>query len=524
MPQPTRFRLNWMLALICVPIFVGALDLTVVSAVLPHVIVDLEIPLQTGLDQAAWLVTGYLLAYSVSILLMGRLSDLVYRRRVYLLALCVFALGSYLVASASGWPTRLILRGYYMFFSGRPDIPYVTLNVLIAARMIQAFGAGSMVPVGMALVGDLYPPGKRARPLGVIAAVDTAGWVVGHLYGGVVARFWDWRVIFWLNLPVCLAAFILIWYLLRGLPQNRSRGKMDWLGALLVTAALTLLILGLGGGSESHSNLAVNAQSDYPHFAWPLLLAAAIVLGFFIWYQSKASHPLVDLALFRLKNFFPAILANLLVGFSLFIAIANVPIFINTLVATSVEKGAWDSGWMLCALTVPMALTSFLGGWLSDRGSYRFPGALGLSLAFIGFLLMSGWKAETPFTGMVPHLVLSGIGIGLTMAPISSAVINAAPADKRGTSSALVILFRLIGMTIGVSSITTFDIQRVHVLSEKLLLAAPGLGETARVGMEVVEQVIGETFLIAGSAAILAMLPILFLKNHEKKSEVENDQ
>src|SRR3990172_4140184 len=115
---------------------------------------------------------------------MGRLSDLYGRRKVFLAALVIFGIGSYLVAVADAWPTNLALRAYYLFFDGRPDLSYTSLYVLIGARMIQAFGAGSMVPVGMAMAGDLYPEGQRARPLGLIAAVDTAGWGVGHLYGG----------------------------------------------------------------------------------------------------------------------------------------------------------------------------------------------------------------------------------------------------------------------------------------------------------------------------------------------------
>ena len=194
-----RSSLGLKVALIAIPIFIGALDLTVVSAVLPQVILDLEIPLQTGLDDAAWIVTGYLLAYSVSMTFMGRLSDLFGRRKVYLAALVIFAIGSYMVAVTNDWPTQLVLRIYYLFASGRPDVSYISLYTLIAARMIQAFGAGTMVPVGMALIGDLYPEGKRARPLGVIAAVDTAGWVVGHLYGGDIVRYWNWKLIFWLN-------------------------------------------------------------------------------------------------------------------------------------------------------------------------------------------------------------------------------------------------------------------------------------------------------------------------------------
>lgn len=509
------------LALVSLPIFIGALDLTVVSAVLPHVILDLEIPLQTGLDDAAWIVTGYLLAYSVSMTFMGRLSDLYGRRRIYLLALGIFACGSYLVAVADGFPTRLALRVYYMFATGRVDMAYVSLYALVAARMIQAFGAGTMVPVGMALVGDIFPAGKRAQPLGFIAAVDTAGWVVGHLYGGIVVRFFPWRVIFWLNLPVCLLAFLLIWFALRSLPQERGTGGMDWLGAFLVAAALTALNIGLGSGSENGS-AEFGKQSGLPAYALPMIGVALFFLILFLWRQAKTPHPLIDLALFKRPNYPPAALANFLIGISLFIAIANVPLFINSLVAKSLEQGAWDSGWMLSALTVPLALASVPGGWLSDKLGYRPPALIGLLLAVCGFALMRGWTMDTSYFTMAWQLTLCGIGIGLTMSPIATAVINAAPPDQRGVSSALVIIFRLIGMTTGVSSVTTYGLLRAEVLSKQALSAAPSLQETVRVGMEVMEQVISETFVIAGVIACMALLPILFLKHHAQIAEVKS--
>ncbi|HLO16918.1 MAG TPA: MFS transporter [Anaerolineales bacterium] len=525
MREPKKTQPGLLLALICIPIFIGALDLTVVSAVLPHVIVDLEIPLQTGLDDAAWIVTGYLLAYSVSMTFMGRLSDLHGRRRTYLLALVIFAFGSYLVAVSQGWPTEVALRTGYMFVSGRLDVSYVTLYVLIAARMIQAFGAGTMVPVGMALVADLYPADRRARSLGLIAAVDTAGWVVGHLYGGIVVRYWNWEAIFWLNLPVCLIAFLLIWYLLRGIPQDRSTGSMDWFGALLITVSLALLNLGLSSRSEGLSLNSLDEKSNISQYSVPLVLSALLFLGLFLWRQKKAHYPLIDLSLFKHQNYLFASLANFLVGFSLFIAIANVPLFINTLVATSLEQGAWDSGWMLSALTIPLALASVPGGWLSEKRGYRLPAAIGLILAVCGFLLMRSWGAETAYATLASQLAISGIGIGLTMAPVAAAVVNASPSDQRGISSALVIIFRLIGMTIGISSITTYDLLRADVLSERLLSTTSTLSETMQVGMEVTERVISETFVIAGLVAALALIPVLLLKSTFKQtSEVNNER
>ena len=250
---------NLIIALVSIPIFIGALDLTVVSAVLPQVIYDLEIPLQTGLDDAAWIVTGYLLAYSVAMLIMGRLSDLFGRKKVFLIALVVFSLGSLMVAVSDTWLTNIALRLYYLFGgSQRLDISQLSLNVIIFSRMVQAFGGGAMVPVGMALVGDIFPPGQRARAIGLIAAIDTIGWVVGNLYGGIIVRYFNWHLIFWLNLPICLIAFILIAFAFRGVPQVLARGRMDWLGAIL--AAGFLVALNIGFGSSGEVNLSAAEQ------------------------------------------------------------------------------------------------------------------------------------------------------------------------------------------------------------------------------------------------------------------------
>lgn len=502
-------------ALIAIPIFIGALDLTVVSAVLPHVLVDLEIPFQTGMDNAAWIVTGYLLAYSVSMTFMGRLSDILGRRKVYLTALVIFGVGSYLAAVAHTWPTRLVLRGYYLVASGRPDISFLSLYVLITARMIQAFGAGTMVPVGMALVGDLYPPGRRAKPLGVIAAVDTAGWVVGSLYGGVIVRFWTWQTIFWLNLPICLIAYLLIWSLLKeDLP--RRDGRMDWFGVALITISLSVLNIALGSGGDTSSSASLNELQSLPPSTLPALGLVVLTLALFVWWENRTRYPLIELSLFKIKNYLPASQTNFLIGVALFIAIANVPLFINSLIAANAEQGAWESGWMLSCLTVPMALAAVPGGWLSDKKGYRLPSVLGLLMAVSGFILMTNWTSQIDYLTMGIHLAFTGIGLGLTMAPIAAAVINASPSEHRGTSSALVIIFRLVGMTIGVSGITTIGLRRMQILSKQLMPPNADLAEIGRVGREVAERVITDNFWIAAAVAALALLPAVFLRVHQR--------
>ena len=522
----TSLRPALVIALISLPIFLGALDLTVVSAVLPQVVYDLEIP-QTEINRAAWIVSGYLLAYTIAMTFMGRLSDLIGRRKVYLLALAIFALGSYLVAVADEWPVRLALRGYYLFFEGRPDPAQVALLLLVTARIVQAFGGGAMVPVGMALASDLFPSeneasiaadaaGRRAQALGTIAAVDTAGWVVGHLYGGIITRYFDWKLIFWLNLPLCALGFALIAILLREQTPKQLAGQMDWSGALWIALSLAAFNLGFA----SNESVATHESSEsLPAYAPPMLLAALLFLLLFIWREARAEFPIVPLRLFRQRNFAAASAANFLIGFCLFIGIANVPLFINTLIAPTLAQGAWDSGWVLSALTVPMALASIPGGWWSDRRGYRWPALVGGMGTIAGFVAMTTWEAAPPavknsaYATMILHLVCAGVGIGLTIAPIAAAAINAAPASYRGAASALVIIFRLLGMTLSVSAIASFDQARFNQLSGQFLAKGYDL---LQAGTAAITQVISETFWIAAAAALLALIPMMLI--HKDKT------
>src|SRR5215207_4408190 len=239
MQKPTT-RNPWLaLALVCLPVFIGALDLTIVSAFLPEIIVGLKLPVQTVIDDAAWVVNGYLLAYTVSMMFMGRVSDLIGRRKTYIACLLIFIVGSIIVAEADPEAqtglANLIFRLEFRLQGFRPDPGSVALLTIIIGRVVPALGAGALVPVSLALVGDLFPPNRRAQPLGIIGAADTLGWVLGHLYGGLLVYHFsinqagylnffrsiglnwdapDWRALFWINVPVTLIALVVTWWVL----------------------------------------------------------------------------------------------------------------------------------------------------------------------------------------------------------------------------------------------------------------------------------------------------------------------
>jgi MFS family permease len=520
-------RPGLILAAVCLPVFLGALDLTIVSAVLPAVVADLKVPLQTGLDTAAWAVSGYLLAYAVSMTFMGRVSDLWGRRRVYLLCLIIFFLGSWWVAASPGVPAQIAYRIARFLGGGRPDRSLMALYALIFGRVVQAFGAGAMVPVSMALVADLFPPERRALPLGLVGAVDTAGWVLGHLYGGIMVQFLAWPFLFWINLPVIAILFVVTAWALKGLEVKRARASLDWVGVMWITLALTGLSLGLGSGETGSAGAKTGSA-----LTLPLLILGLIAFGLFLWHERRTAEPLINLGIFKNRNISAASALNLLVGFCLMVGLVSVPLFINVAGAKDSAQGALVSGYLLSAFTIPLALAALPGGWLAGRIGYRITGTIGMLIAVAGFGLMTFWRPEMAaqavalFTGgsapgaaggalgMAAGLILAGVGLGLTIAPIGTAVINGVEESERGSAAATVIILRLIGMSLSVSALTAYGLRRTTEISTSLLQGASptDFARMIQAGLQAVTRVTTEMAWIALAVAAAGLIPALLLR------------
>ena len=448
----------------------------------------------------------------------------------------IFFIGSWLVAAAPGWPTRVSLSAMQLF-QDHPDSSFAALYALIAGRVVQAFGAGAMVPVSMALVADLYPPDKRALPLGIVGAVDTAGWVLGHLYGGIMVQFMSWPYLFWINLPIVFVMFCLTWWVLRDLPRVQTKGGIDWIGVTLLAVALILLNVGLGA---PETDLEGSAAPALQNGMW-WVVGSVVVFGVFLFSQTRIRDPILDLRIFLNRNLSAASGINLLVGFCIFVALVSVPIFLNVAGGVPTIKAALITGYLLCAFTVPMALAAVPGGWLSERVGYRLSIVSGLAIAIVGFWLMSLWEVDMAAqaigffdnfwrgpeasqvrdTGfMAAGLGLAGIGLGLTIAPILTAVVNGVGDQERGMASALVIILRLIGMSISMSSMTAYGLRRTTVLSREMIPPedALDLEKTARVALEVVTKITAEIALIALAVAVAALGIAVLLRRGDVSS------
>jgi MFS family permease len=540
------------LALVCIPVFVGSLDLTIVSAFLPEIIIQFELPIESVTQDAVWIVSGYLLAYTVSMVFMGRVSDLIGRRRAFVICLVIFMIGSFVVAEvdprAQTGLANVVYNALFRLEGSRPDTGTAALITVVIGRVIQALGAGAIVPVSLALVGDLFPAARRARPLGFIGAMDTLGWVLGHLYGGIMVNWFaankqgfidlfaqlgwnlpppDWRTLFWFNLPISVIALIGVLWALRGAqPQERAHGRFDVLGTLLIAGALICLVVGLG------ANIEISASADsfddiggLPPYAAPVLSAGLVMFIAFIIVELRIRDPLIDLRAFRRRNFASGLATNLFVGFCLMIGLLSVPILVNIRVAdaTLLAEAALQVGILLSALTVPMALAAIPGGWLADRVGNARAALIGLGLAGIGFALMwQTWTLDVADWIIAAQMALVGVGIGLTFSPISAAVIDTADQDKLGTASALVIIMRLLGMTVSVALLSSLASARLAQLAGERL--GPNLVDAYAaidVYARLVVQVLSEMGLVGALVCVLGFLPALWLQTRARGTDAD---
>ncbi|HSR15242.1 MAG TPA: MFS transporter, partial [Gemmatimonadales bacterium] len=335
-----RVRPSVVLAVVSFGVFIAADDLTVASTMLRQIIGDLRIPLPEGWGEAAWIVNSYLVAYVSVMPFMGRLSDVLGRRRVYVAALGLFLAGSL-------W------------------IPHTnSLGPFIAARVLTAIGGGAMVPVALAVIGDVYPEQRRPRALGALGAVDTIGWVWGPLFGALLVRYLSWRWQFYLNVPLALGGLAATWWALRDLDRPVVRRRIAWPAAVALSGSLVLLNVALLGSGDISTapelaDLAGPSLNPVPYY---LLAGAGFVL--FAWFEARSRDPLIDLRLLRIRNVGPALAVNFLIGAVLVIAMVDVPLFVNLVVETDLERAAVLSGWVLSALTAAMALAALAGGRL----------------------------------------------------------------------------------------------------------------------------------------------------------------
>ena len=458
------------LGIICLGVFSTALDQTVVVAALPSVMLDLEIPL-TDLDRASWIVTGYLVSYTVAMPLAGRLSDVYGRVRMFQAALVLFSIGSALVAVA-------------------PNFPWI-----VSARVLQAFGGGATVPIGLAMAVAAVTPERRGVAIGLVAASAEAGSVLGPLYGGAIIEWIGWRWIFWLDIP---QSFILI--ALLAVLSNRSnpQAKMDYFGALALGVALTVLTIGLSQRSI------FSGESIVPY---AMLAGGVFIVVVLIMVERHAVQPLLASFLYTSRAFLSSNIAQFLVGVALIIALVAVPLMAGTVM----EKKAWESALHLVRLTAAIPVGAVIGGYILRWTGVRAVCITGLAFIGTGLLFMSGWETEVEELRLTVPLVMAGLGFGLVIPPIGVSALSAAPSHYWGAAASLVTASRMVGMALGLAALSAWGIERFYSLTADVALG-PTFEETEAVLVDAGVTVFQNLFMIAGFLSLFAILPALLMR------------
>jgi EmrB/QacA subfamily drug resistance transporter len=419
-----------MLLPLMIAMLLSQLDNMIVGTAMPTIVGDLG-----GLEHLSWVVTAYTLATAAATPVWGKLGDLHGRKGLFLTSVVIFLAGSALSGMAQD------------------------MGQLIGFRVVQGLGAGGLMAGVMAIVGELVPPREQGRYQGMLAAVMALSMIGGPLVGGTITDHLGWRWAFYINLPIGAFALALAAVVLR-LPVRRSSARIDYPGAALLMAGITAAVLvATWGGTE---------------YAWDsdvivtLGAAGAACLAGFVYWQTRATEPVLPLHIFRSRNFALMSLTGFLMGFVMFGAVLFLPLYQQAVQGAS----ATNSGLLLLPMMSAMIVVAMVAGRVtSGTGRYKIFPVAGGALMLAGMFLLSRMDVTTSRAEAAASMAVLGAGLGCLLQVIMLISQNSVDMRDIGVASAAVTLFRMLGSSFGVAIMGALFNRRVlEVMAER----APG--------------------------------------------------
>jgi EmrB/QacA subfamily drug resistance transporter len=417
---PDRLRLTdanrkwWTLGAMCFALFMIMLDNTVVNVALPSI----QRSLHASLSGLEWTVNAYTLSFAVLLVTGGRLGDIFGRRRMFLFGVVLFAASSAAIglAPSAGW--------------------------LVAGRAAQGVGAAFMMPGTLSIISNEFPPEERGRAIGTWAGVSALALALGPVVGGALTEYVSWRAIFYINVPVAIAAVAVTLFAAHESRDETIERRVDIPGIAALSTGLTALVLAL-------------VESNTWGWGSPqiigLLAGSAVSLAAFVVIEQHVPVPMVQFEFFKSRSFLGANLIALIVSFAMLAMFFFTALYIQNILGYS----PLEAGIRFLPSTLMIVLIAPISGRLSDRIGPRIPMTVGLTIVAFALYLQTGIKDGTGYGHLLPAFVLMGIGMALTMSPMSTAAMNAVEVTKAGVASGILSMNRMVGGTLGVALLGT---------------------------------------------------------------------
>lgn len=424
----TRSQMIGTLLGLILTLLLSALDQTIVGTAMPRIIGQLN-----GFERYAWVTTTYLLTSTITVPIIGKLSDMYGRKWFLLIGTIIFVTASALCGASGDLP-----------------LPLDGMNQLIVFRGLQGIGAGMISGIVFAVIGDIFPPAERGRVSGIFSGVFGLSSVVGPTLGGWITDNFSWRWVFYVNLPVGILAILALAVAFPYFKPEARQRQIDWGGVATLIGTLVPLLLALEW---------VNTYGWTSSRVLGLLALAVVMLAAFLFIESRAAEPILSLALFKNRIFAVSAVALFMTGLGMFGAIIFIPLFMQGVTGVS----ATASGSLLTPMMLAMIFGSITSGQLMARqGRYKILSVIGLLLITFGLVLLSGMHADTTEAIVVRNMLVVGLGMGLTMPIYTLAVQNAVDRRMMGAATAATQFFRQIGGTVGTAIFTSMMLGRYH--------------------------------------------------------------